>query len=53
MIEKPEKHPDDVVIEMIEVATKHGYGVEIVRLSWLSGVPKPKLMRLEYGVNRK
>jgi len=52
-MEKPKKHPDDVVNEMIEVATKHGYGVEIVRLSWLSGIPNSEFMRLEYGVEKE
>lgn len=47
------EHPDKVVKEMIDVATKHGYGVESVRLSWLSAIPNSEVMRIEYGVGNE
>ena len=49
MNKRPETHQDDVVSEMVDIATKHGYGVELVKLTWFSGIPNSEIMKLLYG----
>lgn len=48
---RPKKHPDEVMDEIVAVATKHGYGLETVVLTWFSGISNSEIMSLRYGAN--
>jgi hypothetical protein len=49
-MKKPQDtHPDDVVNEMLDVATKYGYRVAALTLIWESGIPNSEIMEVKYG----
>jgi len=50
---RPEKHPDEVMEEIVAVATKHGYGLESAVLTWFSGIPNSEIMSLRYGDDKE
>ena len=49
MTKTQDTHPDDVVNEMLDVATKYGYGVKELTLIWESGISNSEIVKLEYG----
>ena len=49
MTKPQDTHPDDVVNEMLDVATKYGYGVTALTLTWASGIPNSEVMEVRYG----
>jgi len=51
MTKRPTSHPDELVHKMIEIASKHGYGLVSVELTWFSDVPNSEFVTLEYKSN--
>ena len=49
MTKPQDTHPDDVVNEMLDVATKYGYGVRELTLTWKSDISNGEIVKLEYG----
>ena len=52
-MKRTDKHPDEVMKEILSVADRHGYGLESAVLTWFSGIPNSEIMSLRYGADKE